>query len=310
MYFILGYLDRYVSANELMPDIWASHVLISEQRLFPSVVRQKLSDRKVLFVGDSLTRRLTATTAMYINITDDKDAAVVDFDDHNKLLEGFHDFKSWQKEIHKFNGKQINICFKWSPQLPPVSSLDETNVLNLIPKYSAVVYFVSSFHQKYYKSVRFAGIASGQDSDREVYKALVLSFFEKVCQQMSKNSKFLLGVSPMGDYSDLRNLRFKNKMNPLVTGEQVKALNRKQSLKERKRNLIKFDEMFYEILKETYISLLSSKSCNHVSLSFLDHYAMFNKRTQGTLRNKGDSMFHFGSTTRIYRMLSVLKELM
>jgi len=82
--------------------IWADQVHVSDISLYPSSIRPKFAQESVLLIGDSLSRRLAATLAMYLNVTNDEIISITDFGEASKLNEGGHNYKDWKESIAPF----------------------------------------------------------------------------------------------------------------------------------------------------------------------------------------------------------------
>lgn len=300
-------LSFVLGSNQHSAAIWADQVLITEKELFPSVLRNKWSNKSVLIIGDSLSRRLTATIAMYLNVTVDEKVGTVDFGDSLKLSQGGHDYKDWKDFIHPIDKKQIKLCFRWSPRLPPETPAHEAELFQNCSKFSTVAYFSSAFHQPHYKR---AYLFSEKDASfRKTYKNQIESYFENLCKRMSKNSQLIMGLSPAGDYSDLRKLRIRARMQPSKTREEIHRLNSKKFINLRKINVLKFYEEFWTCYNEIFQYISSNHECDHISVKLLDHYSLFKYRTNGSMRNKGDTNYHLGNSARIVRMLDLFRNL-
>lgn len=288
--------------------LWADQVLISDKKLYPSNLRPALShDSGILMIGDSLSRRLAATLAMYLNVTQDEMVSTIDFGESARLREGGHDYKDWKDSIVPFKDNKINLAFKWCPQLPSYPQCED-RVLQLCPSFSSVVYFSSAFHQQFYADIRSSAQYPTQTFCAK-NKLPIIRYFERVCQSMTFNSQLIMGLSPSGDYSDIKILRMKRKIYPTKSYEELKRLNSKSSLENRLKNIQRFYEDFSACYREIYSYILSSTQCTHVSVKFLDHYELFKNRTTGNMRNRGDSVYHLGNSARIYRMLDLLRNL-
>jgi hypothetical protein len=287
--------------------IWADQVLIREKNLYPSSVRSVLSHDGILIIGDSLSRRLTATLAMYLNVTVDEVVSVIDFGESKYLVEGGHTYKDWKDSIVPLAGEKIKLSFKWCPRLPTTQKYEE-EILQLCPEFSSIVYFGSAFHQNYYNYIR-SSLLYPVPSFKERYKNPIIRYFERICQKMNVNSQLILGISPSGDYSNIRKLRIRLKTLPSKSYDKRKRLNSGSALQSRLNNIYRFYEDFSECYKEVYQNIGSNPKCSHVSVKLLDHYSLFKNRTTGSMRDSGDSMYHLGNTARIQRMLDLLRNL-
>jgi len=140
---------------------------------------------------------------------------------------------------------------------------------------------------------------------------------------MTRGSQLVFGLNPIGDYSNLQMLRIKERSfaayctrnnrevpsNRKGTLRKLRKLNTPEALRQRSQSIkdyhIEMGKLYYNIYK----NLLLQKKCDHVSISLLEHNALFKDRSQGNLRDQGDTMFHLGANARIYRMLDLLRNI-
>ena len=288
--------------------IWADQVHVSDISLYPSSIRPKFAQESVLLIGDSLSRRLAATLAMYLNATNDEIISITDFGEASKLNEGGHNYKDWKESIAPFQDSQIKLSFLWCPELPPEQEL-RRKVIMLCPQFSTIVYFSSVFHQTYYKSIRNASVLNTRVSSEKEYKLPTIEYFEQMCTNMKSDSQLIMGVSPAGDYSNIRRLAIKKSQVKGKSERELIQLNSRNALKSRLKNIRSFYDEFYEAYLQIYLKVHSSPKCMHISVKILDHYTLFESRSAGHMRNAGDSMYHLGSTARITRMLDLLRHM-
>ena len=146
-------------------------------------------------------------------------------------------------------------------------------------------------------------------SFERVYKLRTIEYFEQLCGNMKSDSQLIMGVSPAGDYSDIRRLRIKRRQVEGKSGKELIRLNNRSALKSRLEDIRRIYHEFYAMYLQAYLKVRSSPKCRHISVKILDHYTLFESRSSGHMRNAGDTMYHLGSTARITRMLDLLRNI-
>lgn len=271
--------------------IWADHVLVSDATLFPSSQRRKFSLKKVAVFGDSLARRLTATIAMYLNVTEDARTVDVDFGDASLLGQGWHSLKHWGDDIEPFQSTKIVLSFFWQPVFP---SLQPRTVERILTEFDTFIYLVSTFWQ----ADSPLGVPSSPVDWSKSKK-----YVQKLCVLIAPGNRLIMGLSPAGDLDATKPI--KKRSAPRLA--KLKALNSRQGKQKRLSNIKRFNQEYHDNFREMCRDIASCQECRHVLIKFLDHFALFNKRTDGRHRDSGDSQYHLGNIARIYRALDIFK---
>lgn len=275
--------------------IWADQVLIRNSTLFPSAQRRKFSSRKTVMIGDSLTRRLAATIAMYLNVTEDCRTAHVDFGERTRLGEGGHNKKDWSADIVPYQFSPIRLAYYWRPVFPPDNP---ESVTKLLLDYSTVVNFVSPFWQTG-RNPLMVPISPINWTENVLY-------VQRLCKALSPGSLMFLGVSPPGDIMQVRELKARY-FGRSASSVKLKHLNSKTGVARRRSNIRSFNREYHARFSTMYRQAAFSEECEHVAVKLLDHFELFRHRTSGENRDVGDTLFHLGKIARIQRALDIFR---
>jgi len=285
-------------ASSYTDHIWADHVLVRDASLFPSSQREKFSNKNVVVFGDSLARRLTATIAMYLNVTEDYRTAFVDFNAASLLSEGGHSRKNWEASIVPVEGKRIRLSFVWLPKFPPPEEGKALEVVREV-SLSTVIFLVSIFHQK-------GHMPGGLLNSSSVDLTLPRKFLENLCANLRSGIQLIVVLSPPANHVAI-SWRLKPRDFPDMNEKKLKRLNTKSGVLQRRATIERTNSDYHAKFQTLYRTLAAHDKCKHVSLEFMDHFALFQHRTDGRHRNSGDTPFHLGNIARVHRMLDVFR---